>query len=419
MQLTPENYKVSRLIQDIDAGEIALPEFQRDFKWKPPLVADMLRTVLRQWPPGTFLLLDVEGKPDFAIKGLDGAPPLAKRQRILILDGQQRSTAIYQALTNRADEVYFVDLGQVAAADEFDDDHLRYLKKARFVKAYKNVKEEAAALVAPVATLWDATQWQKWLRELDDDDQDRMVDARKRLLPGAGEFEIPSVRLPHDSDLPAIAKIFETLNRGGIPLKTFDLMVARLYPHDFRLKDKWESAQAEHGEFDRAGIDDGVDILKVIALQEHIRQRDTGVKRTVKGVRESDVLSVAAETVIAQWDKAVAAFVNALRFVEDDCGVIRPGLMPSAAMVHPISALLAPDMPEREGLREDLKHWFWASTFAQTYSQAANTRAVSDAIALRAWRADADAVASAVPRRRCERCLSTPHGQSCQAPTWH
>jgi hypothetical protein len=76
VQLTPENFKVSRLLKEIDDGLIALPEFQRDFVWKPPLVADMLRTLLRQWPPGTFLLLLVDGDPEFAIKSLAEAPPL-------------------------------------------------------------------------------------------------------------------------------------------------------------------------------------------------------------------------------------------------------------------------------------------------------------------------------------------------------
>lgn len=402
MQLTPENYKVSRLLKDIDEGVIALPEFQRDFVWKPPLVADMLRTLLRQWPPGTFLLLEVEDKPDFSIKSLEGAPPLAKKQRVLILDGQQRSTAIYQALRDRADETYFVRLAEVADAGEFDDDHLKYAKKTRFVKTYKNVKEQAGAGVVPVPTLWNAAEWQQWLRELPEDKQDRMIEVKEALLPGAGEFEIPSVRLPHDADLPAIAKIFETLNRRGVRLATFDLMVARLYPSKFYLKDKWEDAQAEHGEFERAGIDDGIEVLKVIALREHIRQREADVKLTIKGIRESDVLNLVPETVIAQWDAAVQALVAALRFVEERCGVIRPGLMPSATMLHPIASVLAPDAPQRDDLINDLTRWFWASTFRQTYAQAANTQAVADARALRAWQSDPKAVPDVVANFRLD-----------------
>lgn len=392
MQLTPENFKVSRLLRDIDDGKIALPEFQRDFVWRPPLVADMLRTLLRQWPPGTFLLLETNGAPEFAIKALAEAPPLSSEPRLLILDGQQRSTAIYQALRGRAAEVYYIHLKDVVDADEFDDDHLEYLKQSKYVGKYKNLKDEASAGIVRVATLWDDTEWQKWLRELPEEEQDRMVAARSKLLPGASEFEIPSVRLESDASLPAIAKIFETLNRRGMRLATFDLMVARLYPHGFQLRSKWEDALAAHPDFEDLGIEEGVDVLKVIALREHMLQREAGIKRTVKGIRESDVLSLPAATVIAQWDVAVQSMIAALRFVREECGVIRSGLMPSAAMLYPLADALAPDRPQREGLRDDLGRWFWATAFSQTYAQGANTRAVSDAQALRAWQVDPSAL---------------------------
>lgn len=386
MQLTPENFKVSRLLKEIEDGVIALPEFQRDFVWKPPLVADMLRTLLRQWPPGTFLLLEVDGEPEFAIKPLAEAPPLATA-KLLILDGQQRSTAIYQALRERAGETYYVKIGDVAESGVFDDDDLEYLKNEKFMKKYKNLKQAAAAGVVRVSTLWNDSEWQKWLRELPEETQDRMVDVRSSLLPGSSDFEIPSVRLESGAELPAIAKIFETLNRRGVRLATFDLMVARLYSHGFYLRDQWDDARAEHDEFDQFAVD-GVEILKAIALREHIRQKDAGVKRTVKGIRESDVLALAAETVVAQWDNAIAATLAAIRFVAEDCGAIRSGLIPSTTMLHPIAFVLAPDRGQRDGMREDVRRWFWATAFTQTYAQGANTRAVTDAQALQAWQAD-------------------------------
>src|SRR4051794_26964989 len=117
---------VSDLLDSVDKGDLALPEFQRRFLWRPPAVADLLRTVARRWPCGTFLLLAVEDKPDFAFKSLEGAPK-AKKPRVLILDGQQRSTALYQALTEKAEETYYVDIGAIREAGEFDDEHLKYL----------------------------------------------------------------------------------------------------------------------------------------------------------------------------------------------------------------------------------------------------------------------------------------------------
>jgi hypothetical protein len=90
-------------------------------------------------------------------------------------------------------------------------------------------------------------------------------------------------------------------------LATFDLMVARLYSYDFKLRDKWDDARATHDIFSEYGydIDEGIEILKLIALREHMRQRESNLKLTIKGIRESDVLALAPETVIASWDTAV------------------------------------------------------------------------------------------------------------------
>ena len=41
MRLESESYSIDELIERIDDGRIALPEFQRDFKWKPAQIAEL------------------------------------------------------------------------------------------------------------------------------------------------------------------------------------------------------------------------------------------------------------------------------------------------------------------------------------------------------------------------------------------
>jgi hypothetical protein len=403
VRLTPENYSLSELISQIEDGEIALPEFQRDFIWRPPAIADLLRTVARHWPAGTFLLLQLEGPAPFATKVIDGAPP-ASSPKVLILDGQQRSTAVYHAFTERGTETYYVEMGAVRAAGEFDDDHLKFMKSTRFSRQYADLEAMAAQRVAKVALLADDTEFNRWMRYIPDhDEQDDMTRIRQDLLPGLREYAIPAVRLKADIPLAAIAKIFETINRTGVRLATFDLMVARLYPHDFKLRDKWEEARAKNDEFAALEISDGIEILKVIALREHLRQREADQRPlTVKGVRESDVLSLPADVVIGNWSAAVEAYVAAIRFVRSRCGVIRRNLLPSSTLLLPFADVLAPDRAKRAGLEDDLTRFFWATAFGQTYAQGANTQAVTDARALRAWQADSSAVPSGITAFRLD-----------------
>lgn len=104
MQQVPEFTRLTDLVQMVEDGKLAIPEFQRPFVWKPPAVADLLVSVARRWPIGTLLLL--EGPQDFAVRPLAEAPEL-NNVELLLLDGQQRMTALYRALGDHVgDEVY-------------------------------------------------------------------------------------------------------------------------------------------------------------------------------------------------------------------------------------------------------------------------------------------------------------------------
>src|SRR3954471_9425687 len=101
VKLVPDMFSVGDLVTRIDDGAVAIPEFQRHFVWRPPQVADLLVSVARRWPIGSLLLL--EGPQDFGVRPLDGAPELS-RAELLILDGQQRLTALYHALGDRSSD---------------------------------------------------------------------------------------------------------------------------------------------------------------------------------------------------------------------------------------------------------------------------------------------------------------------------
>jgi hypothetical protein len=192
----------------------------------------------------------------------------------------------------------------------------------------------------------------------------------------------------------AIAKIFERTNRSVLQLDAFDLMVAILFPHRrFNLRKKWEAAKNQHPILADFGIP-GVEVLKVIALREHLRQRKAWEegkvrKMTVRGVRQSDVLALEPRLVIREWTKAVAAYARALRLIREHCGVIRKGIIPQATMLLPIADSLLGRSSVSAAARKKLVRWFWASSFQRSYARGANTRAVTDARSLRAWLASA------------------------------
>ncbi|MDB4889968.1 MAG: hypothetical protein JWL61_1823 [Gemmatimonadetes bacterium] len=88
-------YSLAKLIDDIEMGEIGLPDIQRPFVWKNAKVRDLFDSMYRGYPVGYFLFWENQvGEKTKQI----GANSHQKVPHLLIVDGQQRLTSLYAVL---------------------------------------------------------------------------------------------------------------------------------------------------------------------------------------------------------------------------------------------------------------------------------------------------------------------------------
>jgi hypothetical protein len=83
--------KLAAILDQIDAGSVLLPEFQRGYVWNRDQVRGLMRSLYRGYPVGG--LLTWETHADGAL--VRGAALASPALRVLILDGQQRITSLY------------------------------------------------------------------------------------------------------------------------------------------------------------------------------------------------------------------------------------------------------------------------------------------------------------------------------------
>ena len=83
--------KISTILDHIDSGHFALPEFQRGYVWKRNQVRGLFDSLYRRHPVGGLLVWATE--PKAAAHRGDG--PIAAGIVKLLLDGQQRMTSLY------------------------------------------------------------------------------------------------------------------------------------------------------------------------------------------------------------------------------------------------------------------------------------------------------------------------------------
>jgi len=92
------DYTVGKLVEDIALGEIGLPDIQRPFVWDTTRVRDLFDSMYRGYPIGTLLFWENGYPGEYRIIG-EGKKQ--KAPRLLIVDGQQRLTALYAIMRNK------------------------------------------------------------------------------------------------------------------------------------------------------------------------------------------------------------------------------------------------------------------------------------------------------------------------------
>jgi hypothetical protein len=380
---------ISGLVDAVRDGDLALPEFQRDYRWPAAYIEELLRSVARGWPIGTLLLLDQSANAKglkLEPRAVAKAPDCKKRPENLILDGQQRITALYHAMNGLGDSIYYLDLSIVLNAGEFLDEALGSVTEKRLIRALGSDEDRRKKRIILLKELYSTELFTNWVGFLPKRDRNSYAALRDEHLSLFREHTVSIERLPNSLPVEAIAKIFERTNRGFLRLDAFDLMVAIMYPHDFKLRDKWNEAMAANPILNRFEVAP-IEILRLIALREHLQQKERKTSpQTVKGVRQSDVLEIKPGTVKREWSNAVAAYVRAVVLAESSWGVIRKRIVPAEAQLLPLAdALYGSSVRKGSTKFKKLSRWFWAAIFSRQYARAANTRAVSDAEALREW----------------------------------
>ena len=94
------NRKTKDWLSRVRTRQIALPRFQREEAWGPNLVADVLTNVVRDLPIGSTLVLEVGDRLPFVSREIVGAPKEGEKVSELLLDGQQRLTALWRSLND-------------------------------------------------------------------------------------------------------------------------------------------------------------------------------------------------------------------------------------------------------------------------------------------------------------------------------
>ncbi|MCX6844479.1 MAG: DUF262 domain-containing protein [candidate division WOR-3 bacterium] len=94
----PDHISLNTLVRRMKEGRFVIPDFQREFEWRPWDIRDLMRSIFLDYYIGSLLLW--KGKKEsfeaLSCEALYGYAGDGEPEHI-VLDGQQRLTAMYYA----------------------------------------------------------------------------------------------------------------------------------------------------------------------------------------------------------------------------------------------------------------------------------------------------------------------------------
>lgn len=389
------------------------------------MVRDLLVSVAYRYPAGSLLTMPISASA-FALRAFEGAGELRLNEHpsLMVLDGQQRLTSLYQALFRRDGVQYkgrqyhfYLDVPVLLdAADESSPDDARFADALFYIVEEKSGKrmrydglqprydlttrdDELANGCLPLNISFDAegtlADWkQSYLVARSQNDMPRYLelDGRwsrqvKPWLDRIRSYPFPVVELRQDMPLGAICHIFEKVNSTGVPLDVFDLCTAILWAQGFYLNEEWATTRKRMEQAGWLAMQpkplSGTYFLQGIALLDSLeRKRANPGQRVAVGCRKEDLMKLDVATVRHWWNVLVDGYNEASKFLTNE-GVLSERILPYTTLILPLSAMFA-DLKRRKGAAHigsawpKISLWYWCSVFSQRYSSQVESAASLD-----------------------------------------
>ena len=257
-------FDLHKLLEDCKSGSLQLPDFQRSWVWDEERIKSLIASVSRAFPIGALMSLETGGDVNFKPRPVEGAPESAKAAapQILLLDGQQRMTSLYQVtlrgqvvetVTPRKKKVrrwFYIDIRKALDLSVEREEAIIGVPEDKVVRSdfgretvldLSSVEQEYASLMYPLSQVFDWDRWQdgfdkRWRGDNNDHTREVFRTFKRQVLENFKYYRVPVITLDRSTSKEAVCVVFEKVNTGGKPLDAFELVTAMYAASDHELR---------------------------------------------------------------------------------------------------------------------------------------------------------------------------------------
>jgi len=408
------------LLDRADKGKLQLPDFQRGWVWDDERIRSLIASVSVSFPIGAVMLLETGGAHvRFKPRPLTGTPERLRdiAPEMLILDGQQRITSLYQALFCRASvetkdqkgkpirRWYYFDMVKAIAPEDEREEAVLSIPEDRLVKTFggeialdlTTPEREYAEDLFPANRIFDNAGWRRAYYEYWNFNSEKIQLYDKfesEVIERFKQYHVPVIELKKETPKEAVCLVFERVNTSGVALNVFELLTASFAADDFQLRDDWSARESRLKErypvLRTLQTDDFLQAIALLVTQARRRAALAGGSTADKvpaiSCKRKDILNLEVADWKAWADRAEKGFERAARFLYGQ-KIFRARDLPYRTQLVPLAAIFA-DLGkdgETEGVRQKVARWYWCGVLGELYGGAIETRFARDLPEVVAW----------------------------------
>jgi hypothetical protein len=365
-QPEPLPKKYDALFNDIDVGRIKVPPFQRSFVWTKEQTADLIDSLIKGYPIGTFILWktrdflrQVKNIGNVTLPDTPAGEPVS-----YVLDGQQRITSLYAVrkgviLTREGEIIDYKDLSINLDLEPSTDDPLVVYDpppNTRSISVHELLNANVVSLMK---------------KGFSDQQLSRIEVYLNRLK--AYDF---STIVISDYPIDVACEIFTRINTGGTVLTLFEIMVARTFDQvrAFDLALEYDLLIDNSGKGGKDLEDAGYDTIPSSTVLQCISAHLS------KQARRKDILKLDRSTVIDAWPTVKDGIFAAVDYLRSYMHVPVSLLLPYTTLLVPFTYFFICLNGKKPSPTQGklLTQYFWWSSLTNRFSSAVETKLGQD-----------------------------------------
>jgi hypothetical protein len=413
---------VSEILRSIEKGIIQLPDFQRGWVWDDNRIKALIASISNSYPVGALMFLEYSegGNVRFKYRPFTGASAIHNPE-VLVLDGQQRMTSIFNALfsrqavltrTDKNKEIkrfYYLDIerclnsttDRVDAIISVPEDKIVRSNFGRDIELDLSTREnECKNNMFPLNIVYDPIEAQMWMNEYQKYyNYDPVILAKYAqffadILVPIQSYKVPVITLSKETPKEAVCQVFENVNTGGVSLTVFELITATFAADNFELRKDWGKRYKKLIERSALSVSNqkeailsvvsSTDFLTAITLLHRYYVKKNGGEAI--SCKKKDVLKLSLSEYQQYSDVLTEGFIQAASFLKEQ-RIFSARDLPYSTQLIPLAVIFSilKTRTQDSTIKEKISTWYWCGVFGEMYGGANETRYANDVGGMIDW----------------------------------